>query len=975
MALLSGTPSLVTVPSSVNVPSGSSSAGFTATAGTAVTTGTPVMLTATLSGNSRNFSLDLTPATVTQPGVASVVCSPTTLKGGSIASCIVSLAASAPSGGTAVTLSSSNSYATAPAQVIVPAGLTNAGFIVTAATVSSTQASTISAGSAGVTQSTMLTIKPANRTASLAALTCTPGTVAPGASSTCTVSLTAAAPSGGTTVGLGSGNSSVSVPASVLVPFGSTSVNFNATAGPMSGTVSAVLTASLDSASATFSLAVTSQSALSLLSCNPAAVTAGGSSTCTVTLSSAAPSGGFSVTLSSGSGQVSVQGSVQVPAGSISANVTASVAANAASGNVTLSATAGSVARTATLTITAASGAASMICTPATVQTPGTSTCTFSLGSPAVANTQVTLNSSSASVTIPPSITIGTGLTSATFTAIVAAVPANATASLGAVGLNASQTLTLLPMAKTASIASISCSPRTLTGGGTSTCQIALSGAAPAGGASIELSSSSTQLSIPSMVQVAQGSTSAQFSATSSLIAHDEKAQLIANLGSSSAQAALALRGIKPAALTCLPTTLQSGLPLTCRVTLNSGQATTPIALTLASGNSHVILPASVPSQARQAAINFQAATTFVPVNQSAVLSVSFQGATLQNTVNLTPAPPVVKVPSKQVVSPGQLVTFPVSASDPAGLAVTLSVAGPPPGASFNPYTGIFEWVPQSSQAGLFTIHFTGTSLAMVSATEDVVVEVSSSTPVISSLANAASYAAGGCSPGSVASLLGTGFVKTGVKAVETSSPPNQVNGLHVTLNGESLPVFYAGESQVNFQCPQLAPGSPVSLVIQSDTGTSSPLTSTMEFASPGIYSLDGSGKGQGAILVSNSASIAMTHVDGTSSQPAVPGDFISIYATGLGPTNVVIPVGTPAPVKPLAEVTAPVDVLIDGQKADVTFAGLAPGFAGLYQVNAQLPATATIGEGVPVQIAVHRPDGTVATSNVVTIAIAMAGN
>jgi len=71
----------------------------------------------------------------------------------------------------------------------------------------------------------------------------------------------------------------------------------------------------------------------------------------------------------------------------------------------------------------------------------------------------------------------------------------------------------------------------------------------------------------------------------------------------------------------------------------------------------------------------------------------------------------------------------------------------------------------------------------------------------------------------------------------------------------------------------------------------------------------------------------------------------------------------------------APVDVIIDGQNADVSFAGLAPGFTGLYQVNAQIPGSASAGDTISVQIAIHLPDGTVAKTNIVTIAVAAAAN
>jgi len=326
-------------------------------------------------------------------------------------------------------------------------------------------------------------------------------------------------------------------------------------------------------------------------------------------------------------------------------------------------------------------------------------------------------------------------------------------------------------------------------------------------------------------------------------------------------------------------------------------------------------------------------------------------------------------------VVPGRTVSFTVSATDPAGLAVTLSVANLPPDSSFNPNTGAFSWTPQTSQVGEYPVSFTATNSAQVAATQDATIEVQSSSPVISSLTNAASFVGTGCSPGAEATLLGTGFIASGAKAAAVSPLPTSLGGLRVQANGSAMPVFYASEDQVNFQCPQAAPGASVALTIQSDTGASLPLTTTMQFASPGIYTMDGSGHGQGAVLVAGTANVAMTKTKGVLSEPAQLGGYISIYSTGLGGTNVDVPAGTPAPSDPLAEVIAPVDVTVGGQAAEVSFAGLVPGYTGLYVVNAKLLAATPIGPAIPLQIAVHQADGTVVTSNVVTIAVAPAGN
>jgi uncharacterized protein (TIGR03437 family) len=67
--------------------------------------------------------------------------------------------------------------------------------------------------------------------------------------------------------------------------------------------------------------------------------------------------------------------------------------------------------------------------------------------------------------------------------------------------------------------------------------------------------------------------------------------------------------------------------------------------------------------------------------------------------------------------------------------------------------------------------------------------------------------------------------------------------------------------------------------------------------------------------------------------------------------------------------------VLLGGETAEVTFAGLVPGYAGLYVVNAKVPASASIGPAITLELAVHLPDGTVINSNVVTIAVAPASN
>ena len=85
------------------------------------------------------------------------------------------------------------------------------------------------------------------------------------------------------------------------------------------------------------------------------------------------------------------------------------------------------------------------------------------------------------------------------------------------------------------------------------------------------------------------------------------------------------------------------------------------------------------------------------------------------------------------------------------------------------------------------------------------------------------------------------------------------------------------------------------------------------------------------------------------SSAPAAAGEVVQVFATGLGATEPAVPSGQAPPSGTLARVTATVTATVGGQPATVQFAGLAPGFVGLYQVNVQIPAGVTPGSAVPV--------------------------
>ena len=135
-----------------------------------------------------------------------------------------------------------------------------------------------------------------------------------------------------------------------------------------------------------------------------------------------------------------------------------------------------------------------------------------------------------------------------------------------------------------------------------------------------------------------------------------------------------------------------------------------------------------------------------------------------------------------------------------------------------------------------------------------------------------------------------------------------------------------------------------------------------------GIFQV-GTGQ-QGAVLLANTDVIAapVGSIAGRTTRAVARGDYISIYATGLGRVSPPVSSGEVAPSSPLSEMETKPTVIIGGitlTPQDIPFAGLAPAYSGLYQVNARVPQNVAPGSAVTLQIKVGTK-----TSNSVTIAV-----
>jgi len=209
--------------------------------------------------------------------------------------------------------------------------------------------------------------------------------------------------------------------------------------------------------------------------------------------------------------------------------------------------------------------------------------------------------------------------------------------------------------------------------------------------------------------------------------------------------------------------------------------------------------------------------------------------------------------------------------------------------------------------------------------------------------------------PGSVISIYGSNFNSSsgthagGVSA--TSTPlPTAINGTQVLINSLFAPLYYVDSSQIDAQVPWEVGGASCLTVQVIVNGLPSNLaTVALAANAPGLllvtHALDGS-------LV-------------TSSRPAMPGEYLTIYGLGLGPVTNPPGDGAASSATPLSYTLQTPVLTIGGAAANVSFSGLTPGFTGLYQVNAQVPGGTANGDDMTIVLNIGA-----AISNTITTSI-----
>jgi uncharacterized protein (TIGR03437 family) len=208
-------------------------------------------------------------------------------------------------------------------------------------------------------------------------------------------------------------------------------------------------------------------------------------------------------------------------------------------------------------------------------------------------------------------------------------------------------------------------------------------------------------------------------------------------------------------------------------------------------------------------------------------------------------------------------------------------------------------------------------------------------TPAIAAggVVNAASFAAH-VSPGALATIFGSNFIGSGQSGIASLPLPDGLGGVSVSVNGQAAPLLYLSTDQINFQIPWETVTGSAKITVSSSAFASGTVDVSVLAAAPGLFF-----QGSHAIVQNSDFSL------NSSSDPAKVGDTILAYLTGAGAVSPAVADGQPAGSNPLSLVTPTVTATIDAVAAPVSFAGLAPDFVGLWQVNVVVPAGLSQGD------------------------------
>ena len=402
--------------------------------------------------------------------------------------------------------------------------------------------------------------------------------------------------------------------------------------------------------------------------------------------------------------------------------------------------------------------------------------------------------------------------------------------------------------------------------------------------------------------------------------------------------------------VSCAPRALAARSAGLCTLKLDNVNESDLAEVQLSSSSESVKLPATVTTMPGQSSLEFQIDALDPAADQDEVaVTAHFNGDAVRDTVEFRSAHRrLMKVPGHQMVKFGDDLHFTVSAEYPA---VSVSAGFLPAGATFDGTSGAFHWTPYTAQQGTHEIAFLAVDAAGHSDRAVVKVDVDAGEAVVTRIVNAASRMVDtACGPGTIASIEGRWLAQDAAMS-DRSGNSVKLGGTSVLVNGTAVPVLYSSSRRLDFLCPSAPAGTALNVVVQTASQVTSPVEITERELALGIFSMDGSGTGQGMVLHDDESSVAMIRNYRYAAQPAHAGDRLVVYATGITETS-----KTQARVGDVTAVIESVTPVIQSP--------------GLYGIVTRIPTGAVAGNTVAIDITGRVSNGSMVSSNKVNIAI-----
>jgi uncharacterized protein (TIGR03437 family) len=205
------------------------------------------------------------------------------------------------------------------------------------------------------------------------------------------------------------------------------------------------------------------------------------------------------------------------------------------------------------------------------------------------------------------------------------------------------------------------------------------------------------------------------------------------------------------------------------------------------------------------------------------------------------------------------------------------------------------------------------------------------------SIANSAAGVTGFYAPNTFVTIYGQNLAYTTASLTTSEVSGGMLptvlggTGVRVLINNIPANIYYVSPTQVNLLIPTSLIAGPAMLQLVVDSLAGPAISIMLQTAAPGFFQSD-------------ATTVLGIHLNGstiTAASPAKSGEIVVLFASGLGPTN---PAAIPNQIPQTAASVTPLSsfsMLINGVAVNpqqILYAGVAPSFAGLFQINVQLP-------------------------------------